>query len=89
MVNTLDLLYLTLTGCSLIVTIVLVVIGVQLMQVLKDVQRIAAIVEGMSELVDRIAKVVFPGIERSAKHIDGMGSQALSFIEKKIDKLTK
>jgi len=87
MISAHDLLYLALTLCSVVVTAMVVLVGVQLFQVLQDVKDISHDVSRMSDLLERVASVVFPGMERVAKRADRIEEKVGSFLEKKVDKL--
>lgn len=89
MISSQDLLYLGLTFGTVIVTVILIVLGGQIMRVLQDVRKISRNVEEMTVLVERVAQVVFPGIERVAKRADNLEKKVAAFIEKKVDSLTK
>jgi len=89
MLSTLDLLYVSLTIATIIITVVLLLLGVQAMRVLGHVERIAEGVEEVSVLLEKIAEIVLPGIERTAKRLDSVEKTLGHFIEKGIDKLTK
>jgi len=87
MVSTKDLLYLVLSICSLVVTGIILIVGVQLFQVLQDFKNISADVQRISTLVERVATAVFPGMERVAKRADRIQDKVGNFLEKKVDKL--
>jgi protein involved in ribonucleotide reduction len=82
MVSTLDILYIVLALCSVMVTVVLLLLGFELLGAVRDVRRISKDVEHIAGLVDRVASVVFPGMERVAKGAV-QGAEAL---EKKVTK---
>lgn len=82
----LNTLYLVLAVCVLVLTIVLVVLGLQFWTVLRDVSKISENIEQISNMIERIATVVFPGIEKAAKRADNIQETITSFIEKKFDK---
>lgn len=89
MISAPDLLYLVLAVCVVILTIVLIMLGFQVMEILRDIKRISQSVDQMTALVERVAAVTFPGVERLAKQANRMENKVASFIEKKVDKLTK
>ncbi len=87
MISSLDFLYITLSFAAIVVTVLLILVAVHVLQVLRDVARISSTLEAMSELIGRIAAVVLPGIERSAKRIDGMEKKVANFVEQKLDEV--
>lgn len=84
-----DLLYLVLAFCAVVITIMVVIVGVQLLDVLRDVKGISRNIEHMTTLVDRVAEIVFPGIERVAKRADSLERGIADFLKKKIDDFGK
>jgi hypothetical protein len=70
MLSTLDILYLTLALCSLVVTVMLVLVGSELLRILRDARSIAYNIEQISHLVHRVAGIVVPGVERAAHKAD-------------------
>jgi hypothetical protein len=88
MVSTLDILYIVLAICCIILTCVLTVLGIEAIRVVKDVRKISNNVEHISTLIERIALIVFPGIERVARGADTLEKKVESFIKKKVDKFT-
>lgn len=89
MVSTVDLLYIVLTLCSLVVSAVLVVLMVELIRSIRDIRRIANNVEHIASLVDRVAQAVFPGIERMAKGAGALEKKVSSFLQRKAEKISK
>jgi hypothetical protein len=89
MVSTLDILYIVLAFCSIVLTVILVVLGVELIGAVRDVRRISTNVEHIASLVDRVANVVFPGIERMAHGAESLEQKVTSFLKKKADKISK
>jgi len=89
MLSTLDLLYISLTIATIIITVVLLVMGIQAMRILSHIQRIAEGVEEVSALLNKIAEIVLPGLERTAKRLDGVERTLGHYIDKGIDKLTE
>ena len=85
MVSTLDILYLVLSICALILTCVLVVLGIETIRTVREIRDISHNVEQITVLVERIAQVVFPGIEKVARNTGDLGSKVASFIKKKSD----
>lgn len=67
MVSSLDILYLVSAFCIIIITFVLLVLGIELLRVVRDVQRMSTNLEHITYLLERVAQVIFPGIERVAK----------------------
>jgi hypothetical protein len=55
MVSTVDVLYLVLSFCAVIVTVILVVLGIELIGAIRDLRRISNNVEHIAGLVDRVA----------------------------------
>ena len=89
MISTQTLLFLVLTVCLLTLTVVVAILGVQLIQVLQEIKLIAHNIEELTTLVERVAQVVFPGMEKVAKRADRFTEKVGDFISKKVDKLTK
>ena len=67
MITTLDFLYLVLAFCAIAGTVMFVLLASEWLRVGKDLRSIARDVEQISHLVERIAVVVFPGMERVAR----------------------
>ena len=78
MISTLDLLYIVLTVATIVITSVVACIGLQLVQVLRDVGRIAATVEELSQLVER----VIGRLDRGERKVG-------DYLEKQVDKLIR
>jgi hypothetical protein len=89
MVSTLDILYIALAFCSLVLTCILVVLGIELIRVVRDVRRISNNVEHIASLIDRVASVVFPGLERMARGAGSLERKVESFLKKKAEKISK
>ena len=85
MVSTLDILYIVLSLCALVVTAVIVMVGVEATRAIREVQKISQNVEHMTTLLERIAQITFPGIEQVAKGADALGSKLASFLKKKAE----
>lgn len=89
MVSTLDILYIVLAICSLIVTVVLVIFGIELIGAVKDMRRIANNVEHIASMVDRLASIAIPGVELVAKGAQVFERNVGSFLKRKADKISK
>ncbi|HSI21278.1 MAG TPA: hypothetical protein VLA04_06370 [Verrucomicrobiae bacterium] len=89
MVSTLDILYIVLAFCSVMLTVILVVLGIEVIGVVRDVRRISNNIEHIAGMVDRVAMVVFPGIERMAKGAESIEKTVGSFLKKKADMISK
>lgn len=87
--NTIDVFYIIGTICIVAVSVVFSILAFQAMQVLRDVNRIAANVEQISVLAEQVAQVVFPGILHAAKKIDKAERKVAKFIEDKTDIISK
>jgi len=85
MVSTLDILYIVLALCAMVITAVIVVVGIQVSQTLREVRSISQNVEHITTLMERVAQIVFPGIERAAQGADALGSKVASFLKKKAE----
>jgi hypothetical protein len=85
MVSTVDVLYLVLSFCAVIVTVILVVLGIELIGAIRDLRRISNNVEHIAGLVDRVATFVFPGIERVAKGAESLERKVGAFLKRKAD----
>lgn len=83
------MLYLVASICLLVLTGILVALGVQLSQVIRDLGRIASNVEQMTALMERVAEIVFPGMERIAKKADRAERKIAEFIEDKVNNFKK
>lgn len=89
MVSTLDILYIVLALCSMVVTVVLVILGFELIGAIRDLRRISNNVEHIAGLVDRVAMVVFPGLERMAKGAETLENKVGAFLRRKANKINK
>ena len=89
MISTLDLLYLTLALCAIIIAGVVLILGVQLFTVLQDVKRISDDVQRISGLLEKVSAIVFPGMERVAEQADRMERKVSGFLAKTLEKITK
>jgi predicted PurR-regulated permease PerM len=87
MISSLDLLYLVLSIAVIVLTVVMVILGIQLSNVLREVQRTAESVEQISTLLSRLSEVLLGGAERGAKRLDGLGQKLGDYIEKNIEKI--
>lgn len=67
MISTLDLLYIVLAVCALVLTVVITMIGVEVFHVVRDVRRISDNVENIAGLVHRLVRIVIPGMEKTAR----------------------
>jgi Tfp pilus assembly protein PilX len=85
----LDILYIVLAFCSLVLTAVLVVFGIEAIRMVRELRRISANVEHIASMVDRVATAVVPGIERVAKGAGILESKVASFLRRKAEKITK
>lgn len=79
----LEVLYLVASVCLLAITALLIALGIQLMQVLRDLGRISGNIEQMTALLERVALAVFPGMERAAKKAASVERKVEAYIEKK------
>ena len=70
MISTLDFLYLILALCSITITVMLVLVGAEMLRVLRDVRSISHNVEEISTLLQRVARIVIPGLERITRKAD-------------------
>lgn len=70
MLSTLDILYLVLSLCALIITVMLMLVGSELLRILRDARSIAYNIEQISHLVHRVAGIIVPGVERAARTAD-------------------
>ena len=86
--STLDLLYIVLAGCVIIITVLVVLLGLQAIELMQDMKRTAQNIEQITALIEGVAQVVFPSMERSAKSADQASKLISSFIEKKFSQLT-
>lgn len=89
MVSTLDILYLVLALCSIVITCMLVLLGVEMLRVVRDMKQIAQNVEQITILLERVSQAVFPGIERLAHGADRLEGMVSKFFRKKVEKITK
>lgn len=89
MVSTLDILYIVLALCSLVITFILVLLGIELLRVIRDMHQIAHNVEQITILLERLSQAVFPGMERIAHTAGKLEQKVSTFFQKKVDKLTK
>jgi hypothetical protein len=89
MVSTLDILYIVLALCSVVITCVLVMLGVELLRVMRDMKQIAHNVEQITVLLERVSQAVFPGIERMARGAGHLDSTIATFFRKKVEKIIK
>ena len=85
----LDLLYLVASVCILTITGFFIALAIQMLRVLGSVDRISRNVEQISYLIDRIAEVIFPGMERVAKRADKAEQKMADFFERKFNSYTK
>jgi hypothetical protein len=84
MISTLDLLYLVLAICSLVITCILVLLGVELIRTLRDIRQISHNVEQITSLMERISTAIFPGIERIARRAERAEEKLANFLSKKL-----
>lgn len=89
MISAQSLLYIILTVCLLVLTSVVVILAIQIMQVLQEIKIIARNLEMMTTLIERVAQVVFPGMERVAKRADHLEQKVANFVSEKVEQLTK
>jgi hypothetical protein len=82
MVSVLDILYVVLAFCALVLTGVAVALGLETIRALGDLRRISQNVEHIASLVERLADIAFPGIEKAAKSADQLGLRVASLIKK-------
>lgn len=75
--------------CLLVITIVLVVIGVQFVQILGDIRSITREIQNMNTLLAKIGQIAFPAIERLVSRADLLERKVEKFVEKKVEHLTK
>ena len=87
MFSSLDILYIVLALCAIVVTCVLVMLSMRISRVLEDAERVASNVEHITTMVERIAQIVFPGVERVAHGADMVEKVIETGIAKKIKKL--
>jgi hypothetical protein len=66
MLSTLDILYIVLAFCAIALTIMGVLLGSEILRIMKDVRTISHNVEQMTLLVRRLVGLVIPGAERVA-----------------------
>ena len=85
MVTSLDLLYITLSIAAVALTVVLIMLGVQLSSILREVQRTAASIEKVSTMLEGISGLFLSGVERETQRVDGMGRKLGTFLEKHLD----
>ncbi len=72
MLSTLDILYIVLAFCAIAITVMLMLLGSEVLRIMRDVRSISRSVEEISLLVQRVARVVFPGVERVAKDVSNV-----------------
>lgn len=89
MLSTLDLLYIVLSLCCIIVTVMLVLLGSELLRILKDARSIANNIEQISHLVHRVAAIIIPGVERAAHKADATVSDVQDTVSSLIGRFTR
>jgi hypothetical protein len=80
MLSTLDILYLVLSVCVIAITIMIVLLGSELLRVVRDLRSIANNVEQVTHLVRRIASILFPGAERVVQDASDIEGKIHSFL---------
>lgn len=81
MITTLDVLYIVLSVCTLVLTIVFALLGLESFKIVRDLRRISQNVEDITQLVHRIARIVFPGVERVANDARNVEERVHGFIQ--------
>lgn len=89
MVSTLDILYIVLAVCTVVLTCVLVVLGIEAIRIVKDVRRISNNVEHITSLAERVAMAVLPGIEHVARGAETLEKKVTSFLHRKAKTISK
>lgn len=89
MVSALDILYIVLTLCALALTGALIVLIIEAIGAVRDMRRISQNVEHIASLVDRVAAIVFPGMEIMARGAESIEKKIGAFLQKKADKMSK
>ncbi len=89
MLSTLDILYIVLSFCAIAITIMVVLLGAETLRTVRDLRQISSNVEQITHLAQRVALLVFPGVERVAKSADSLERNVAGAIKKVSDKLGK
>ena len=87
MFTSLDVLYIVASICLVAITVSIIMLATQAMQVLRDVNRISQNVEEITVLVEKVAQVVFPGILQVAKKTNQLEEKVEKFIRKKVNQI--
>ena len=80
MLSTLDILYVVLSICAIAITIMLMLLGSELLGIVKDMRSMAHNVEQITTIVRRIASIIFPGTERIAHDVSDVEDRIHSFL---------
>ena len=80
MLSTLDILYIVLSICTIAITVMLLLLGSELLGIVKDMRSMAHNVEQITTIVRRIASLIFPGTERVARDIGDVEDRIHSFL---------
>jgi hypothetical protein len=89
MLSTLDILYLVLSLCAIILTVMAVLLGSELLRILRDARSIAYNIEQISHLVHRVAAMIIPGFERAAHKADKTVSDVQDTVSDLIGRFTR
>ncbi len=85
MVSALDILYIVLALCSIVLTVVIVIFLLEATGAVREVRSISQNIEHITVLIERISQIAFPGIEKAAKSADFLGTKVAGFLKKKSD----
>lgn len=89
MFTSVDFFYLIASFCLIAITVCVIILTVQFMQILKNVDEMSRNVEEITTLAEKVAQVVFPGILQVANKTSQLEKKVASFIQKKVEQLTK
>lgn len=89
MLSTLDILYIVLACCSIAITVMLMLLGSEVLRIMRDIRSISRSVEEISLLVHRVARVVFPGVEKVARDVSNVEEKIHSFFNRTTSKKRK